>query len=338
MKATRLRARACLATLFNKCLSARKLARWKPLSVAVTGKLMCDHKLKEGKMSKTSDDAEKIDWWTWLLFLFRVLVVWVGYWGIVWVGYRWILWISECFPELEKVQFGDVFGALNALFAGLAFAGVIWAIILQKKELALQREELAGQKEQLEAQNQTLQKQNFESSFFQLLGLHNDIVNSMTYDNSHQGRECFDYLLGVFRYNYYDVAAEDYHAGMAGSPDKARQVRLQWINDNYEKFFDKYQSRVGHYFRNLYNVVKFVDEKSDILKDHKAKKFYTNLIRAQLSSYELGLLFYNCLSERRDKFQKLVVKYALLKDMDFKVLIHEEHKSLYDKSAYGESK
>lgn len=39
-------------------------------------------------------------------------------------------------------QFGDVFGAANALFSGLAFAGLIFAILLQREDLALQRTEL----------------------------------------------------------------------------------------------------------------------------------------------------------------------------------------------------
>jgi hypothetical protein len=42
----------------------------------------------------------------------------------------------------EAGVFGDQFGAVNALFSGLAFAGVIYAVILQSKELELQREEL----------------------------------------------------------------------------------------------------------------------------------------------------------------------------------------------------
>ena len=114
-------------------------------------------------------------------------------------------------------------------------------------------------------------------------------------------------------------------------------------------FLTNISLQVGHYFRNLYNFVKFVDQESDFPKDHKDKKFYTNLIRAQLSSDELGLLFYNCLSNRGAKFKVLVEKYALLEDMDFKKLVQElgedyivtpdeEHKSLYDESAYGESK
>ncbi len=38
--------------------------------------------------------------------------------------------------------FGDTFGFINSLFSGLAFAGVIFTIILQNRELAEQRREL----------------------------------------------------------------------------------------------------------------------------------------------------------------------------------------------------
>lgn len=42
----------------------------------------------------------------------------------------------------ERGQIGDLFGSVNALFSGLAFAGVIFAILLQRQELTLQRQEL----------------------------------------------------------------------------------------------------------------------------------------------------------------------------------------------------
>lgn len=42
-----------------------------------------------------------------------------------------------------------MFGAVNALFSGLAFAGIIYTIFLQKEELALQREELKANRDEL---------------------------------------------------------------------------------------------------------------------------------------------------------------------------------------------
>jgi len=63
-----------------------------------------------------------------------ILLLWGG------IGLLLPLMMSE--PN-EAGVFGDQFGSVNALFSGLAFAGVIYAVILQSKELELQREELA---------------------------------------------------------------------------------------------------------------------------------------------------------------------------------------------------
>lgn len=51
--------------------------------------------------------------------------------------------VNQLHQEMEvRGQFGDMFGGLNAIFSGLAFLGVIYAILLQRSELELQREEL----------------------------------------------------------------------------------------------------------------------------------------------------------------------------------------------------
>ena len=124
-------------------------------------------------MSNNADDSEKVPRWLWLLLVLLFLVV-----SILW-RYMPFTWLHCFFPDIKTAQFGDRFEAVNALFAGLAFAGVIFAIILQWKELGLQRKELEDTRAEIRGQKETLQKQNFESTFFQLLGLHNDIVNSM---------------------------------------------------------------------------------------------------------------------------------------------------------------
>jgi hypothetical protein len=41
--------------------------------------------------------------------------------------------------QTGRGTFGDMFGSVNAIFSGLAFVGVIYAILLQSKELKLQR-------------------------------------------------------------------------------------------------------------------------------------------------------------------------------------------------------
>ena len=61
---------------------------------------------------------------------------------------------------------------------------------------------------------------------------------------------------------------------------------------------------------------------------------YIRLARAQLSSYELALLFYNCLSEVGEKFKPLVEEFSLLHNMDKSVLVSQEHLQLYDEHAF----
>jgi len=232
----------------------------------------------------------------------------------------------------KRGTFGDMFGAVNALFSGLAFIGVIFAILLQSKELKLQRKELKftrkelkGQKLQLEAQNKTFEKQNFENTFFELLRLHNEITNSIDLVDKigiiTKGRDCFK----VF-YNRLKKTWGRNIAPYQGNDEAER------INNTYLGFYNEYQSEIGHYFRSLYNIVKFVDN-SEI----ENKRLYTNLIRAQLSSYELTLLFYNTLSDMgREKFMPLIVKYSLLKTLPQNELLNPpDHIVLYDSNAFG---
>ncbi|MCR9245510.1 MAG: hypothetical protein NXI31_10795 [bacterium] len=52
----------------------------------------------------------------------------------------------------ERGQFGDAFGAINALFSGIALGGVVFAILMQREELQLQRNELAETRAELARQ------------------------------------------------------------------------------------------------------------------------------------------------------------------------------------------
>ena len=81
-------------------------------------------------------DSQKTNKFNWKLFMFLVVTV-----LIIQVGYYFFVQ-SNVIGLDKQGQFGDMFGALTALFSGLAFAGMITAIVLQTKELSYQREEL----------------------------------------------------------------------------------------------------------------------------------------------------------------------------------------------------
>ena len=65
------------------------------------------------------------------------------------VFFVWLIGGVGAFFVPERGTFGDMFGAVNSLFSGLAFAGVVYAILMQRKELELQRAELSLLKDEL---------------------------------------------------------------------------------------------------------------------------------------------------------------------------------------------
>lgn len=264
----------------------------------------------------------------WLLAMLAVFIV--GVLGAAWY------YIPILYPRSEEAgQFGDMFGGVNALFGGLAFAGVIFAILLQKKELQLQRqelketrEELKGQKEQLEAQNKTFQKQSFENTFFSLLRFHGDLVRSIqirkrTADFSGliEGKACFVKFYDSFRLIFQSPAMD--YANMTDD--------LQKIEAAYGHFFGEHQSHVDYYFRNFYHIITYINN-SDI----DDKRLYTNTVRAQLSSHELLLLFYHCLTQYGKPLKPLVEEFALLKNVLLYKLINDAHTRYYRPPAFDE--
>lgn len=68
--------------------------------------------------------------------LFSFVIVFVIWACSIFVVYHFVT------DSNDRGNFGDSFGGINALFSGLAFAGIIYTILLQKKELTLQRQEL----------------------------------------------------------------------------------------------------------------------------------------------------------------------------------------------------
>lgn len=256
----------------------------------------------------------------WLILLWTVVVV-------LWVVSGYLLEAVE-----NRGTFGDMFGAVNALFSGLAFATLIYTAWMQREELALQREELAatraeleGQKLQLLEQTKTFALQRFEDSLFALFRMHGEIVGAMDLvsekGRTTRSRDCFA------------VWYRRLQTLLLRSTANLEEPALQDIQESYRTFYKEHQAELGHYFRHLYHIVKFI--KTAPIEN---KRHYTALLRAQLSGYEHLMLFYNGLSEYGfQKFKPLIEEFALLENMPQEHLVARHlHIKLYEPSAYGE--
>ena len=256
----------------------------------------------------------------------------------------------------ERGTFGDMFGSINALFSGLALAGIILTILLQRKELKLQRDELTETRKEFQTQNETLKLQRFENTFFNLLNQHHQIVNAIDfrYYKTKEKEKRFTFKSpvldikqpaeekeiviingrDVFRYRYNRLKAD-----LTKTPNDYEKIYLAHYEDAQTDF--------GHYFRNLYRMIKLVDQtdffydSSKVSKDDifKIKYRYISIIRAQISDYELSWLFYNCLSKNGfDKFKPYIEQYSLFKNLPQGLIVDKSHLNLYTQKAYNPDK
>jgi Putative phage abortive infection protein len=246
---------------------------------------------------------------------------------VVLVGFGFFYWM----PYNQRVDLGGVYEGLAALFSGLAFIGVIYALVYQRAELKLQREELrltreemVRQRQEMEAQNATLAHQRFETSFFQLLKFQRDSMQAMRVTSEHgqewEGSRAFQKAVNDMESSFtipLDTTSDE-------------ELRSIAIDHAFKKACTSDRSDFGHYFRTLYHLIEFV-HKGPI----EDKAHYIGLVRAQLSTDELSLLFYNGLSEDGKQFKDFIKEYALLKNWRMPEAF-QGHKGLYPDEAYGE--
>lgn len=214
---------------------------------------------------KTKDKKENFfldvrkSWWVYLVF---VVLAWV----ISWIGTD--LFINE---SSNRGTFGDKFGAVNALFSGLAFAGVIITILLQREELKATQNAVKAQTDEFEKQNETLALQRFEHSFFNMLSQHNEFIKVLGDDRKK----------GVIYFN--ELFRED-----------IQKVRTRNIQETYaQKYNGIRKANLESYFSGLGLLLKAVGSADINNKDN-----YYDIISTRLTLSEKCLL---CLEVGREK-------------------------------------
>lgn len=188
------------------------------------------------------------------------------------------------------------------------------ALEKQIEEFELQRNELQETRNIFQEQTITQHKQRFETTFFQLLNFHNLIVSGIDVnikDEKIIGRDCFKHF-------YEKLKMASTNRAYRKHDDDSSKVD---IIEMYYLLFDRDQSDLSHYFRHLYHIIKFVNNSNLSFEEQKN---YTNFVRAQLSSYELIMLYYNGLSDYgSEKFKPLIEKFSILKNLNTDLILTE---------------
>ena len=312
----------------------------------------------------------------WLLVVFSILLVMCLWYYNLLFGYG--------LKFDERGVFGDMFGAVNAVFSGLAFAGIIISLYLQRIDLKNQFEEIKKTNEEFKIQNDTMQVQKFENQYYKMIDLHKDNVNEIRipfyeniitetqkkiqYDYSNikenqppstryfrelQGRTsfvdmvteleyCFKAVIHISSYlkmklknDYFNLAYRVFFFGVYSenlnsfkSNEKFKNELINYLKDKQEDFkkdnnkfykrevkiryvpFQGHESILAHYYRHLFQTVKYVVLQNKIVPiNYNEKRQYLRVLRAQMSNAEQLMLYYNYICGFGKNWDKLGGKY-----------------------------
>ncbi|MDQ9128573.1 putative phage abortive infection protein [Serratia fonticola] len=240
-------------------------------------------------------------------------------------------WPFEGWEREELGQFGDSWGVLTSIFSVLAFCGVAYSVTLQRQSLEQVTKESSDN-------NEFLKSQRFEGVFFQMIGLLQNVISDIDVTYLEQARGPKKGR-GAFRLFYSSLRdsgfVSSFFARKNGSEIYNFYKTRCDVRSKYDTFFIIWQQNLAHYFRMVYHIYKFIDESH---LDDNLKKNYASILRAQLSNFELLILFYNCVGEHGSKMEKYAVKYEMFDNLPISDLAHDSHKYLVDFRAFGKQK
>lgn len=208
----------------------------------------------------------------------------------------------------------------------------------------------------------TQTKQSFENTFFTLLEHQTKILESIVLNvvrsnkkEKLEGKEVFSYLrnslnnlykLAItfqkteeerlkFLLNNLDMSTNELSSFYANAPRKTiedigknKLAYLELMSTyTYNFLFNKYFDQFGHYFRHLFNIIKYVESKEKEIKKFGKPKLYVDLIQARMSSSELFFLFYDGILFPKMKIY--INKYGLIENLAKEDLLDTEQHMFY---------
>lgn len=226
------------------------------------------------------------------------------------------------FTDLELNRPNLYAGILSGIFTALAFIGVLITLYLQKQ--------------QTQNSESTYKIQRFETTFFNMLQLQQQIIESLSVSHSYyteadeentpqkvteiiHGRAVFEHLFNNGKWtlankddinkifneqlpnssigSYFSMVNKTGESIKTTSNSGMKKIIVYFGIRGYEEASEL--SLFDHYFRHLYQIMKLIDNSSLLETSNdviKERYKYTSILRATLSPYELIWLFYNCIS------------------------------------------
>jgi hypothetical protein len=193
------------------------------------------------------------------------------------------------------------------------------ALQVSNKELELTRNELANSSKALEEQASLLAVQSFETTFFNMLELHNKNLSRIKFSSN------IDEAIPSSVSSKRSYGNSSIYEGIESIKQFIKIINLPSevsihnycleAQQNFTYFYRDFGHLISSYFIHLYQILKLINKSKFGFND---KKNYSNILRSQLTNYELSLLILNCLNASTDngEYKKLIIKFELLEHLD----------------------
>lgn len=253
----------------------------------------------------------------------------ISTWGLCWYFLAGASWLGIPYALNDSYltwgdrgTFGDMFGSVNALFSGLAFAGLICTLLVQLKEFKAQREELEltrkayeGQKGVLEDQQKVMDQQReqidiqvFESAFFQLFKVYQGRIEALSVgfgskliEGPRSFKRALDSIEGTINLQHLNN----------------QEQKTNHLKDAYRGYFNKTDGVFHSYANSLEVLLKYIEHAP---KDRQI--VYQNIVAGIIMPQEFEIIVRFAVLKENASFKKVLNKYCILDKINKKTLPH----------------
>lgn len=197
--------------------------------------------------------------------------------------------------------FGDYVGGIIGTLVGLI--GIIFLYRTYRIQLDISSQQELKQ-----------ESQQFESAFFALLGQQRDILQNISGEFvNNQGEKHIEYGAKFMNTIREDLAIRLLELSYEPEILKKEKINILKVRVNsiYLDLFKNHVEQLGHYFRHLYHLIKFIDSHCVT-----SPQPYVDIVQAQMTTDELYLSAINGISHfGRKRFLPLLDKYRFFENL-----------------------
>jgi len=221
----------------------------------------------------------------------------------------WINWPIRDFSLARSGVFGESFGVINTIFSGLAFAGLILTIHLQRHELAESKE--------------TFRKERFEDSFYRLLGYYRQNLDDIKIID-HRAGAVHEGVGGLmFLIKKLHTSMQNFSHFLDSEDEEDKKVY-------YFKLFMETQRILNRQTRYLGTLECLLEQIEQELPGIESRTPYWRILMSQLTIFEVKYIFYTCLvAPENDNLRNLIHRSELSKHRIIESTINHHHLDFY---------